>query len=174
MCLGGDAEWIRRLFDDIWFPDARKVVDCYHAAECLWSAALARHGDGDLAAAWAKKPCGMLGVGRLDDALAELRRRGGDVEECRRAARYLAERRDRTRYDELRAAGLPIGSGRVEAGCKNIIDQRMIRCGHALERRRHQSGVPAPLRPPERVVRRLLESAPRPPRRVTKPRTTRE
>ena len=100
-------------------------MDYYHAAECLWSAARARHGEGDLAAAWAKKLCGMLGAGRLDDALAELRRRGGDVEECRRAVRYLAERRDRTRYGELRAAGLPIGSGRVEAGCKNIVGRRM-------------------------------------------------
>ena len=128
LCLGDGAEWIRRLFDD-WFPDARKVVDYYHAAEYLWSAARARHGEGDLAAAWAKKLCGMLGAGRLDDALAELRRRGGDVEECRRAVRYLAERRDRTRYGELRAAGLPIGSGRVEAGCKNIVGRRMKGAG---------------------------------------------
>ena len=51
------------------------------------------------------------------------------VEECRRAARYLAERRDRTRYGELRATGLPIGSGRVEAGCKNIVDRRMKGAG---------------------------------------------
>ena len=124
LCLGDGAEWIRRMFDD-WFPDARKVVDCYHAAEYLWAAARARHGDGDLAAAWAKKPCGMLAAGRLDDALAELERRGGDVEECRKAVGYLGERRDRMRYDELRAAGLPIGSGRVEAGCKNIVGRRM-------------------------------------------------
>ena len=124
LCLGDGAEWIRRMFDD-WFPDARKVVDYYHAAEHLWAAARARHGDGDLAAAWAKKLCGMLAAGRLDDALAELERRGGDVEECRKAVGYLGERRDRMRYDELRAAGLPIGSGRVEAGCKNIVGRRM-------------------------------------------------
>ena len=77
-CLGDGAEWIRRLFDD-WFPDARKVVDYYHTAEYLWSAARARHGDGDLAAAWSKKPCGMLGPGRLDDALAELRMTSVDI-----------------------------------------------------------------------------------------------
>ena len=60
------------------------------------------------------KLCGMLKAGRLDDVLADLRRRGGDVEECRRAVGCLAERRDRMRYDKHLAAGLPIGSGIVE------------------------------------------------------------
>ena len=41
LCLGDGTEWIRRLFDD-WFPDTRKIVDYYHAAEYLWSAARAR------------------------------------------------------------------------------------------------------------------------------------
>ena len=43
----------------------------------------------------------------------------------RRAVGYLAERRDRMRYDKHLAAGLPIGSGIVEAGCKNIVGRRM-------------------------------------------------
>ena len=103
MCVGDGAEWIRRLFDD-WFPDADKIVDFYHAAEYLWAAARARHDAGDLAEAWAKKLCGMLKAGRLDDVLADLRRRGGDAEECRRAVGYLAERRDRMRYDKHLAA----------------------------------------------------------------------
>ena len=124
MCVGDGAEWIRRLFDD-WFPDADKIVDFYHAAEYLWAAAWARHDAGDLAEAWAKKLCGMLKAGRLDDVLADLRRRGGDTEECRRAVGYLVERRDRMRYDKHLAAGLPIGSGIVEAGCKNIVGRRM-------------------------------------------------
>ena len=124
VCVGDGAEWIRRLFDD-WFPDADKIVDFYHAAEYLWAAARARHDAGDLAEAWAKKLCGMLKAGRHDDVLADLRRRGGDAEECRRAVGYLAERRDRMRYDKHLAAGLPIGSGIVEAGCKNIVGRRM-------------------------------------------------
>ena len=124
VCVGDGAEWIRRLFDD-WFPDAVKIVDYHHAAEYLWAAARARHGAGDLAGAWAGKLCGMLKAGRLDDVLADLRRRGGEAEECRKAVAHLAERRDRTRYDEHLAAGLPIGSGVVEAGCKNIVGRRM-------------------------------------------------
>ena len=93
--------------------------------EHLWEAARGRHGDGDLARAWAKKLCGMLGAGRLGDVLDDLRQRGGDSEECRRTAAYLAARRDRMRYGEYRADGLPIGSGIIEAGCKNVVGRRM-------------------------------------------------
>ena len=124
VCVGDGAEWIRRMFDD-WFPNAVKIVDYYHAAEYLWTAARARHGDGDLAGAWAKKLCGMLKAGRVGDVLDDLRRRGADVEECAKAVAYLAARRDRLRYDEYLAAGLPIGSGIIEAGCKNVVGQRM-------------------------------------------------
>ena len=75
VCVGDGAEWIRRVFDD-WFPGAEKIVDYYHATEYLWAAARARHGDGDLAKAWAKKLCAMLKAGRLDAALDDLRKRG--------------------------------------------------------------------------------------------------
>ena len=56
--VGDGAGWVRRLFDD-WFPKSERVVDHHHAAEHLWAAARARHGPGDLAAAWARKLCGM-------------------------------------------------------------------------------------------------------------------
>ena len=85
----------------------------------------------------------MLKAGRLDDVLADLRRRGGDAEECRRAVGYLAERRDRMRYDKHLAAGLPIGSGIVEAGCKNIVGRRM-KCAGASTAPIPCSGCDAP------------------------------
>ena len=77
-------------------------MDYCHAAEYLWAATRARHGDGNLAAAWAKKLREMLAAGRLEDALAELRQRGGNAEGCLKAVGYLADRRDRMRYGEFR------------------------------------------------------------------------
>ena len=66
---------------------------------------------------------GCSGAGRADEVLAALRRAGGD--ECDKAAGYIAERRDRMRYDEYLARGLPIGSGRVEAACKTVVGRRL-------------------------------------------------
>ena len=41
------------------------------------------------------------------------------------AAAYVAERRDRMRYDDYLRRGLPVGSGRVEAACKTVVGRRM-------------------------------------------------
>ena len=112
-----------RLFDE-WFPNAVRIVDFFHAAEYLWAAAGARYGPGtDLAKRWAKQLCGRLKTGDADAVLKALRRAGGA--ECEKAARYIAGRRDRMRYGEYLARGLPIGSGRAEAACKTVVGRRM-------------------------------------------------
>ncbi len=50
---------------------------------------------------------------------------------------YLRQRRRRMRYAELKAQGLPIGSGVVEAACKTLLTQRMKR---SIMRWRHAGG----------------------------------
>ncbi len=123
VCIGDGAEWLRRLFEE-WFPNAVPIVDCFHAAEYAWAAANARYGPGtDLAKRWATRLCRRLKTGDIDRTLAALRRAGGG--ESARAARYIAERRGRMRYDEYLARGLPIGSGRVEAACKTVVGRRL-------------------------------------------------
>ena len=123
VCIGDGAAWLRRLFDE-WFPNAVPVVDFFHAAEYPWAAAGARYGPGaDLAKRWAKRLCRLLKAGRADQVLAALRRAGGG--ECGKAAGHIDERRDRMRYDEYLARGLPIGSGRAEAACKTVVGRRL-------------------------------------------------
>ena len=120
-CASATApRWLRRLFEE-WFPDAVSTIDFNaaaggaHASEYVWAAAGARYGPGTGPARhWATRQCRLLKAGRADEVLAALRKAGGG--ECAKAARYIAERRDRMRYDEYLARSLPIGSGRVEAG----------------------------------------------------------
>ena len=125
VALGDGADWLRRLYGE-WFPNAARIVDFFHAAECLWAAARSRHGDDAKAAKrWAEKLCRRLEAGRMDDVLAALRKPGAGAEERGKAVRCLSERRGQMRYDEYRSLGLPIGSGRVEAACKTVVGRRM-------------------------------------------------
>ena len=160
VCIGDGAAWLRRLFDE-WFPNAVPVVDFNaaaggaHASEYLWAAAGARYAPGtDLARQWAAKLCRLLKAGRTDEVLADLRRVGGG--ECAKAERYIAERRDRMRYDEYLARGLPIGSGRVEAGKQDRRRTTHEVHRHALDGGRREPGAVGALRTAHWLVRRIL------------------
>src|SRR5439155_705497 len=58
-------------------------------------------------------------------ALKYLRRKPPVRQEIRRARGYFRTNRARMRYADLKARGLPIGSGVVEAACKTLVTQRM-------------------------------------------------
>ena len=122
-----------------------------HASEYLWAAAGARYGPGTKAARrWARKLCRQLEAGRADKVPAALRR--VDAEECAKAARYVAERRGRMRYDEYLARGLPIGSGRVEAGRQDRRRSAPEVHRHALDGGRREPGAVGALRAARRLV----------------------
>ena len=59
---------------------------------------------------------------------------------------HLAERRDRMRYDKHLVDGLPIGSGIIEAGCKNVVGLCM-KCTGVRWSVAGANPVLAPLRP---------------------------
>jgi len=127
--LGDGARWIWNVAAEL-FPGAVEVVDLFHAKEHLSAVATAVYGTGsDLGRAWARERHAELDAGRLDELLAALRVHVGVHDEARRCLVYIEANRQRMRYPELRAQGLCVSSGVVEAGCKIVVGTRLKRAG---------------------------------------------
>ncbi len=129
--LGDGAPWIWKLATTR-FPEATQIVDLYHAREHLHD--LADH----LAFILADPPAWLA------ERLADLD--AGDIEAIITAARayplvaakatdldtkigYFETNAVRMRYAYFRHLGMFVGSGTVEAGCKNVIGARMKQSG---------------------------------------------
>jgi hypothetical protein len=113
-----------------------RLIDLWHVLEKLGKAARVIHGvDGADAAVrrWRLALLNDLAAPR-DIAIELLRsgRRHVRVDGARPvhdAIRYLFNHEERMRYRDARRAGLPIGSGAVEATCKTLVETRMKRAG---------------------------------------------
>lgn len=136
------AEWIweRARF---YFPQAVQVLDLYHAAEHVGSAASACWGTGSAQAQqwrirareWLLAPNGVRWVLRR---LVEALRSGvpvADRETLRREWCYLWRHRHRMRYAWLRSQGLPVGSGEMESAIKQLSVARLRQPGMMWSKR---------------------------------------
>jgi hypothetical protein len=137
LCDGNDTIW-RQAETREEFSDAILALDFYHAAQNLMHAAKAIFGEGESANAWHKKVRRRLltswdGAG---SAIRSMRRYLTEktLPEGRRATLervigYFKKHRNKMRYAEWLAQGLPIGSGPVEAAAKDIVQARLKRSG---------------------------------------------
>lgn len=124
LVIGDGAVWIWRLADDRW-PHAKQRLDFYHAVQHLVAVGRALWGDGkEKFKAWIKPLVRQLKnesavkvIGQLDEALAGLPA-GPSAEVVRKEIAYLREHQERMDYRAGRRAGEPIGSGPVEATCR--------------------------------------------------------
>lgn len=133
--LGDGAEWIWKQVGGL-LKEAVCIVDWYHALEHVWACGRVLHGEGTPAtAAWVKTLEALLWDGEVRVILDRLRadhartRARNKRAALRALITYLENQDDRLAYDRFRAAGLDIGSGRVEAACKHVVALRMKRCG---------------------------------------------
>lgn len=139
--IGDGIDWIWNLSKDRFhfaLPNGStvkpiEILDFYHAAENLAKARDAIYADGESARAkaWFDRWRHRLRHGEVDALIAELGKRVKTAkDEKRRDAlrvrkNYFAGHRERMRYPEFEAMGLPIGSGAIEGTCKNLIKGRM-------------------------------------------------
>lgn len=139
ICDGKDTIWSAAA-PHPELTDATWILDFYHASENLMKAAVAIFGaENPEAASWHEKICAKLQLDErgVDNAIRSMRRyRRSLPDDCvkeknvvKNAIAYLRLHRDRMRYAEFLARGLPIGSGPVESAAKNIVQARLKRSG---------------------------------------------
>jgi hypothetical protein len=116
-------------------PPGDEAVDFFHATERLHAAIAAAYGDGTHETQFRYKTLREKlrdeadGAEKVSRALKHLANKHPKSIMIRRALEYFREHRARMRYAELKAKGLPIGSGVVEAACKTLVTQRLKNSG---------------------------------------------
>ena len=129
---GANDNWTF-LHDDL--PPGDEVVDFFHAAEHLNAAVAAAYGDGSVEARrrFADLRHVLLeekdGVGTVIRSLVYLREKHPRSKRIATELAYFRKRRSRMRYAEMKAQGLPIGTGVMEAACKTLVTQRLKQSG---------------------------------------------
>jgi hypothetical protein len=131
--LGDGAPWIWGIAD-MHFPGAIQIVDLYHALERLAEVSKTVFGtESRKWKEWAESRGEALKRGDVELVIRNLRRlrpRGPKPKNTvATAIEYFQRNRERMRYGKFRHAGLFIGSGVVEAGCKNVIGKRLKQSG---------------------------------------------
>lgn len=117
-----------------YLPMSVQVLDFGHAAEHLWVAARARYKEGTKEAAdWAKDLTDLMYEEKRADLRKQIRMWQPHNEEKitirRRLLNFLEEHKNRMSYKTLNEKGYHIGSGVIEASCKNVVQSRMKRAG---------------------------------------------
>jgi len=131
--LGDGAEWIKNIAQT-HFSNATRIVDLYHAKEHV--ATLCRLlFDHDLRKATRKRErwWKLMDQGRIETIIVEasalLPKDPHHCKDARTEIAYLDKNKAYMRYEQFRAMGLFVGSGVIEAACKNLIGQRLKQSG---------------------------------------------
>ncbi len=111
-----------------FFGDAVGILDWYHASEHVWETAKAIVGDA--AAAWAHEALTALHDGGGEALIEWLRPQLGAASGARQTALqalwdYVITKVERMDYPAYRRRGWPIGSGIIEATCKQLVGVRL-------------------------------------------------
>jgi hypothetical protein len=134
VCVIGDgAQWIWNIAD-FYFHGAIQIIDLYHAREHYWKVARKMFPDDNKKLkAWTSRRRKELDLGDVEKVIAAMKRLAPSLdeqqEEIKNQIGYFEKNKARMRYKKFREQGLFVGSGVVEAGCKNVIGQRLKQSG---------------------------------------------
>jgi hypothetical protein len=133
VCIADGARDLWRYFRRK-YPNTIHVVDFFHVCEHLSKLSDLFFDNRSEAKTWYKKYRTILkedpqGASKLIRAARYRRSLIKENPEIESEIKYLQHNRKRMNYFELRQKKLPIGSGVVEAACKNLIGARMKKSG---------------------------------------------
>lgn len=137
--------------ETVWrthFRDARRILDWYHAAEHVWTAARALYADEAAAKRWADRCLKLMaeysGIGLLRYLRRSRTARAAGLPSGGRSTAltildeliaYIEPRIAFMDYYEYRAGDYVIGSGLMESTCKQIVGQRLKGSGRQWSER---------------------------------------
>lgn len=109
-------------------------MDLYHALEYIADLGKTIYGStGKAASRWIDRQSEELKKGTVEKVIAAMKRLKpcSDLmeEKVRKTVGYFETNKERMRYTDFRKAGLFVGSGVIEAGCKTLIGQRLKQSG---------------------------------------------
>lgn len=111
---------------DAQFVDLRFVLDRPHLRSHLFETADAIGLREQARNQWVAHKIVLLDTGQMDAAFAELRaHKGRGKKRVGQLLKHLTRFRDALSHDEIRAAGLPVGSGEVESAHRTIPQKRL-------------------------------------------------
>jgi hypothetical protein len=130
--IGDGAKWIWNIAD-LHFPDATQIVDLYHAKEHIWNLLKAIVSDEIERKRMKDRMCVLLDAGdipALTAMISVLPANGAEKQALvRTEAAYFANNASRMDYAAFKRLGIFVGSGVIEAGCKNVIGKRLKQSG---------------------------------------------
>lgn len=130
--IGDGAKWIWNLAND-YFPNAIQIIDLFHAKEHVFD--LLRTTITNEAELYSQKTklYKMLENGNIDgltDTFTKLPAvTDVQLEKVRVEYNYFTQNKERMRYKDFCEQGLFVGSGVIEAACKNVIGKRIKQSG---------------------------------------------
>lgn len=132
-CLGDGAPSIANQVKEQFGNRGSFLLDFYHLSEYLWEAgqSIAKGRSGE----WLKEKQEQLKKNESKRVIEELWRWQESKQvldkeaPVRRAYRYMRDRGEYLNYKNALERGLPIGSGEIEAGHRNVVQSRLKKSG---------------------------------------------
>lgn len=128
--IGDGAEWVKNIAQT-QFGNAQFIIDYYHAVEHIGKLARAIFvRDLKQAEEWREHWTGMLWHGEVQSIIEQAEKRlSPRNKEGKREIEYFRKNSQYMQYHKFRAEKCFIGSGVIEAACKNLVGQRLKRSG---------------------------------------------